>query len=105
MRTLSAYRSHSLTPSHFPGPVIAGFINQHLNWRWTWRIFLIWAGVELLLLVLFVPETFLPALLVTRARKLRKEGRTDVRAPLELDQRSLARVLIVSCGRPFGKCI
>lgn len=105
MRTLSAYRSHSLTPSHFPGPVIAGFINQHLNWRWTWRIFLIWAGVELLLLVLFVPETFLPALLVTRARKLRKEGRTDVRAPLELDQRSLARVLIVSCGRPFGMCI
>ncbi|KAL8284221.1 hypothetical protein RQP46_004970 [Phenoliferia psychrophenolica] len=83
------------------GPVIAGFVNQHLNWRWTWRIFIIWAGVEFVLLVLFVPETYLPALLVKRARKLRKAGRTDVRAPLEMDQRSMARVLLVSCGRPF----
>lgn len=42
------------------GPVIAGFINQHTSWRWTWYVQIIWASVELALLVFVVPETYAP---------------------------------------------
>ncbi|GAA6032025.1 hypothetical protein JCM8097_003393 [Rhodosporidiobolus ruineniae] len=83
------------------GPIISGFINQHTTWRWTWRVLLIWAGVELVLLFLFVPETFVPAVLKKKAKKLRKAGRTDVRAPIEVDDRSIAKVIGISCTRPF----
>ncbi|GAA5969102.1 hypothetical protein JCM11641_007470 [Rhodosporidiobolus odoratus] len=83
------------------GPIISGFINQHLDWRWTWYVLIIWAGVEFVLLMVFVPETFLPVLLKRKAKRLRKEGRTDVRAPLELDTRSVARVIGISCVKPF----
>lgn len=105
------------------GPIISGFINQHLYWRWTWWIFIICrlpvpssgsrrqrlshrdrAGVafELAAIVLWVPETFMPAILVKRAKFLRKSGRTDVHAPLELSNRSLASTLASSCATPFG---
>lgn len=33
------------------GPAISGFINQHTHWRWTYWVIVIWAGVELALLV------------------------------------------------------
>lgn len=84
------------------GPVISGLINQHLYWRWTWRVILFWAGFEMVILYLFVPETYLPALLVSKAKKLRKTGRSDVKAPLELSTRSVPRTILTNCGRPFG---
>jgi MFS family permease len=45
------------------GPIIAGFINQHTSWRWTWYVQIIWAFVELVLLVFVVPETYSPVCL------------------------------------------
>lgn len=87
------------------GPIIAGFVNQHINWRWTWWILVIWAAFEFVALFLFVPETFVPRLLVLKARKLRKAGRTDVKAPLELDPRSIPKVILISCRRPFGELV
>ncbi|BGP12510.1 hypothetical protein JCM10213v2_000427 [Rhodosporidiobolus nylandii] len=83
------------------GPIISGWINQTLDWRWTWRVLIIWAGVEFVLLLAFVPETFLPALLKRKAKQLRKQGRTDVRAPIEIDTRSMAQVVATSCYKPF----
>ncbi|BGP44550.1 hypothetical protein JCM10450v2_000364 [Rhodotorula kratochvilovae] len=83
------------------GPIISGFINQHLDWRWTWYILIMWAGAEFIALVVFVPETYLPAVLQKKAVKLRKAGRTDVRAPIEVDTRSISRVILMSCSRPF----
>ncbi|ORY69294.1 major facilitator superfamily domain-containing protein [Leucosporidium creatinivorum] len=83
------------------GPIISGFINQHLDWRWTWWVTIIWAAVELVLLFFLVPETYLPAKLLRKAKKLRKAGRTDVKAPMELDERSVPRVIATSCTRPF----
>ncbi|GAA5856336.1 hypothetical protein JCM8547_000876 [Rhodosporidiobolus lusitaniae] len=83
------------------GPLVNGFVNQHLDWRWTWRLFIIWAGVELVLLILLVPETYMQAVLKKKAKRLRKAGRTDVRAPIEVDTRSIASVIAVSCTRPF----
>ncbi|GAA5967258.1 hypothetical protein JCM8115_005444 [Rhodotorula mucilaginosa] len=83
------------------GPLISGFINQNTNWRWTWYTLIIWAAVEYVLLITLVPETYLPALLMRRAKKLRKAGRTDVKAPLEVDERSIPQVIAMSCTRPF----
>jgi MFS family permease len=110
------------------GPIISGFINEHLDWRWTWWVTIMcvdsllaaplcsadadslpvlplnsWAAVELLLIFLLVPETYLPAKLLTKAKKLRKAGRGDVKAPMELDQRSVPKVIVTSCTKPFGK--
>ncbi|GAA5839145.1 hypothetical protein JCM3766R1_002270 [Sporobolomyces carnicolor] len=83
------------------GPVISGFVNQNANWRITWYALLGWGGVELCLLVLFVPETLLDVVLKSKAKRLRKAGRTEVKAPIELDRRSIAAVLRVSCTQPF----
>jgi MFS family permease len=40
------------------GPVLGGFINSSVSWRWTYYVLLIWAGVQLVLIVAFVPETY-----------------------------------------------
>ncbi|GAA5859832.1 hypothetical protein JCM1840_006476 [Sporobolomyces johnsonii] len=82
------------------GPVISGFINQHCDWRVTWYVLLGWAGAEFIAMLLLVPETYLPAVLKKKAKKLRKAGRTDVRAPIELDDRSMIKVLGISCIKP-----
>jgi len=60
----------ALAPSVGPvtGPVFAGFINQHISWHWTYYVMLIWATVMLVLLVLLLPETLAPQLLVKKAR-------------------------------------
>ncbi|GAA5844999.1 hypothetical protein JCM11251_003177 [Rhodosporidiobolus azoricus] len=83
------------------GPILSGFINQHLDWRWTWYVLAMWAGVELVLLLVFVPETYLQAVLKHKAKRLRKSGRTDVRAPVEVDTRSIPSVIATSCVKPF----
>ncbi|KAF9445876.1 MFS general substrate transporter [Macrolepiota fuliginosa MF-IS2] len=44
------------------GPLLSGFINQHLNWRWTYYLVIIWSFVQLLAIILFVPETYAPIL-------------------------------------------
>ncbi|SCV68711.1 BQ2448_832 [Microbotryum intermedium] len=83
------------------GPIISGAINEHLDWRWTWYILIMWSTVEFAALFLLVPETYLPALLKKKAALLRKRGRTDVRAPIELDERAPLQVVAASCLRPF----
>ncbi|THH04362.1 hypothetical protein EW145_g5577 [Phellinidium pouzarii] len=81
------------TASPFLGPVVgplfSGFINQNLNWRWTYRVQIIWAFVELVALILFIPETFVPAILKRKAQKIRKHERMEVYAPLEVQQKEL----------------
>ncbi|KAK4055240.1 hypothetical protein OIV83_000521 [Microbotryomycetes sp. JL201] len=66
--------------------------------RWD---FLRWAFVEALIIYLLVPETFLPARLKQKAKRLRKAGRNDVKAPIEVDERSIPKVVAMSCVRPF----
>lgn len=40
------------------GPLIGGFINYNVHWRWTYYVLLIWAGSMLLAITLLVPETY-----------------------------------------------
>ena len=34
------------------GPLISGFINQHLHWRWTYYVQLVWCFAELVAIIL-----------------------------------------------------
>ena len=40
------------------GPLVGGLICTYTGWRWTQYVLLIWAGVLLLSIALFVPETY-----------------------------------------------
>ncbi|KAI1411776.1 putative bicyclomycin resistance protein [Hypoxylon sp. FL1857] len=84
------------------GPLLGGFINYYTTWRWTYYAMLIWAFVELVMIVLFAPETYHPIKLREKARKLRKEtGDERWKAPMEKSTKSVARSIGYSLLRPF----
>nr|UPH69767.1 putative mfs multidrug protein [Neofusicoccum parvum] len=84
------------------GPVIGNFINYYVNWRWTFWVLLIWAGVQFLLVLFCVPETYSPVLLRKEAQKMRKETGDDRwHAPIEKMKRSVGGTILRSCYRPF----
>lgn len=84
------------------GPLIGGFINQYTTWRWTFYLLLIWAGVNLGMIALLVPETYHPVLLRDKARKLRKEtGDERWKAPMEKMNKSIPKTIAYSLLRPF----
>lgn len=90
------------------GPVMASFINQSLNWRWTWYFSTIWIFVELLLIVFFVPETYAPKLLKVKAARLRKEtGNQNLKSARERQEEAMniskLKYVVKSTGRPFGE--
>ncbi|KAJ7624151.1 major facilitator superfamily domain-containing protein [Mycena rosella] len=84
------------------GPLLGGFINQNLYWRWTYRILIIWTAFQLVAIFLFVPESYAPVLLQRKARKLRKDtGDPTYWAPLDRHDIPLTRSLLLSCYVPF----
>ncbi|ORY17439.1 benomyl/methotrexate resistance protein [Clohesyomyces aquaticus] len=84
------------------GPLIGGFIVQYTNWRWCFYVLLIWSGVQLALIIIFVPETYHPVLLRNKAIRLRKEtGNEKWIAPIEKMTRSITKTVLWSCIRPF----
>ncbi|KAI9450430.1 major facilitator superfamily domain-containing protein [Lactarius psammicola] len=85
------------------GPVFSGFINQHLDWRWTYRLLIIWSFVQAVALILVVPETCIPVILKWKAQRLRKTtGDPKWYAPMEAEpQINLARKLLNNCWKPF----
>ncbi|KAI0386742.1 major facilitator superfamily domain-containing protein [Hypomontagnella monticulosa] len=84
------------------GPLIGGFINYHLEWRWTYYILLIWAFALLVAIVVLVPETYHPVLLRNKARRLRvSTGDDRWKAPMELTNKSIPRTISLSLLRPF----
>ncbi|KAJ7624144.1 major facilitator superfamily domain-containing protein [Mycena rosella] len=98
---MAVYTISPVRPSMF-GPLISGFINQNLYWRWTYRILIIWTFAELIAIFLLVPESYAPVLLKRKARKLRKEtGDQSYWAPLDRRDTSLAKSLVLSCYVPF----
>ncbi|KAF5686183.1 major facilitator superfamily transporter [Fusarium denticulatum] len=55
------------------GPIAGGFISADLGWRWTFWIIAILSGVNSIICVLFMRETYAPTILAHRAARLRKE--------------------------------
>lgn len=106
------------------GPMIGGFINSNVNWRWTHYLLIIWAFMICLALVVTVPETYReyhsdprcgklrctlvlmslidPVVLRNKARKIRKDtGDERWKAPIEMTNKSLVRTVGLSLLRPF----
>ncbi|KAL2017168.1 hypothetical protein VTK56DRAFT_2537 [Thermocarpiscus australiensis] len=84
------------------GPLVGGLINTYTSWRWTHYVMLIWSGVLLVSIALFVPETYHPVLLKRKAEKLRKATGDDRwRAPIEKTTRSVSKTVAYSLLRPF----
>ncbi|KZP20629.1 MFS general substrate transporter [Athelia psychrophila] len=95
---------YTLTPFLGPilGPLIGGFINQNVDWRWTYRVQIIWVFVELVLLLLLVPETYAPVLLKWKAARLRAASH-DAKHTCPLDRHpiDLRRAVLASIYTPF----
>ncbi|KAI9824930.1 MAG: hypothetical protein M1832_001535 [Thelocarpon impressellum] len=98
-----AFSMWSIGPMLGPiwGPLIGGFVTQYLGWRWTNWLVLIFAGVALVF-VLCVRETYAPAILRRKARRLRKETR-DERWWSRYDEKlALGPLLKMNLFRPFS---
>ncbi|KAI6136506.1 MFS general substrate transporter [Pisolithus sp. B1] len=85
------------------GPVVAGYLVQSgVSWRWLFWILTAFAGVCLVLIVLTVPETFQPVILVRKARKVRKQtGNERYYASFETQKFSFTQRMEHILARPF----
>lgn len=94
--TISPFCGPSLSP------VVCGFINLYLYFRWTFHIMTIWTGVLLIAIIIFVPETYAPVCLRKKAQRVRRETGDDrYYAPLEKNHPSLLRSIVLSSEKPI----
>lgn len=85
------------------GPVVAGFLELKKDWRWSFYV-LLWLGGASAVLMLTIPETHGPTILLTKARRIRKAkipGYENVKAPVEEEDRSLMAIYKVALTRPW----
>lgn len=97
-----AFSLFALGPMNGPvfGPLISGFTSQHLGWRWTNWLVLIFGGIALTLMAL-VKETYAPTILRKKA-KLRRKETGDARWWSRYDQKlGFWSSLKVNLARPF----
>lgn len=100
------------------GPLLGGFINYNVSWRWTYYVLLIWGVVLLVAIIVLVPETYRklpvkhvwkqpltwadPILLRNKARQMRKDtGEEKWMAPTEKTEKSVIKAVSRSLLRPF----
>ncbi|KOS46839.1 hypothetical protein ACN38_g2147 [Penicillium nordicum] len=86
------------------GPVPGAFaVNSHsVSWRWVDWMTIILAGLVLIPVVFFLPETYSPVLLYWKAKELRRlTGDDRYRSPLEFRRATFAYRLRASLYRPF----
>ncbi|KAJ6020076.1 hypothetical protein N7499_003366 [Penicillium canescens] len=90
------------------GPVVGGWVAQGassgaLSWRWVEWITLCISAVILLLIVLFLPETYAPVLLQWKAHSIRTKTKDSrYRAPIEVTREPLMKRLGRAMQRPFA---
>ncbi|CAA7259940.1 unnamed protein product [Cyclocybe aegerita] len=84
------------------GPTAAGFIGDHISWRWLFWILAAFAAVCEILIIFTIPETYKPVLLAKKAKERRLETRDDrYYAPIEREQTNLVERLEYVVIRPF----
>lgn len=100
-----AYIVFSSVGGSILGPIIGGFVEQYLHWRWTIWIQLIFGGFVQILHFLTVPETRTTIMLNNIAKKRRKTGEDpNCYGPDEIEsfwQRFTVKELIYTWLRPF----
>lgn len=85
------------------GPVIGGFCELKLNWRWDFYV-LLWLGGITWVLMFAIPETLPPMILIHKARRIRAlniPGFENIKAPAEASDRRLASMFRVALTRPW----
>jgi multidrug resistance protein len=84
------------------GPLVGGYLSMAKGWRWLYWLQLIVSGAIWALISFTVPETYAPALLKKRAKKLRKESGDDKYVTEEdLDMRPMKERMTIFLIRPF----
>lgn len=87
------------------GPVIGGFVEAFLPWRWSIWIQLIFGGFVQIMHYFFVPETRTTVMMNKIAKKMRKSGENpNIYGPTEdmsFRERFPPRELLVTWIRPF----
>ncbi|EFX03700.1 major facilitator superfamily transporter multidrug resistance [Grosmannia clavigera kw1407] len=86
------------------GPIVGGFIQDSLNWRWAIWIQLIFGGAVQVLHFFTVPETRTTIMMNRIAKRRRKEGNSNIWGPDELvpfRDRFSTREVITTWIRPF----
>ncbi|KAK4197973.1 putative MFS transporter [Triangularia verruculosa] len=100
-----AYIVFSSVGGSILGPIIGGFVEEYLHWRWTIWIQLIFGVFVQVLHLLFVPETRTTILLDRIARKRRNSGLSpNLYGPNEIEpfwRRFTFKELIWTWVRPF----
>ncbi|KAF4623183.1 hypothetical protein D9613_002094 [Agrocybe pediades] len=85
------------------GPIAAGFIGDNISWRWLFWVLTMFAAACELLIILTIPETYAPILLVRKARA-KRDATGDHRyySTLERQEISLRKRIEHVLARPFA---
>lgn len=83
-------------------PTAGGYLTQYMDWRWIFWVVSIADAVVQVLAFLFLPETYRPKILLSKAKKLRKEtGNQYLKTEHEKNNRSFWKLLGQSLARPM----
>ncbi|KAJ7240401.1 MFS polyamine transporter [Mycena haematopus] len=87
------------------GPIVSGFIlESSLSWRWVFWVMMMFAGTCTVIMILTLPETYAPVILLQKAKALRKAdpvGNNHIFAAHEKQDWSLRPILNRTLFRPF----
>ncbi|KAG5302329.1 multidrug transporter [Histoplasma ohiense] len=84
-------------------PIIGGFMEFYLDWRWNFWGQLIFGAAAQLAHLLFVPETRTTILLDREAKRRRRAGETNIYGPSEIDGPGITmRDVAIIWARPFS---
>ncbi|KAJ3568994.1 hypothetical protein NP233_g5355 [Leucocoprinus birnbaumii] len=84
------------------GPIMGGWIemNPKLEWKWIEWIQMTWAGIFILVVAFWLPETRSTIVLEKIAKQLRKET-GDSRYKARVDKPNARKLIWISCKRPI----
>ena len=84
------------------GPIAGGFVTENTTWRWVFYATSICDVCIQLMGLFFLRETYPPAILAKKARKLRKEtGNQALHTEFDHPDRTIVRHLSTAMSRPF----
>jgi len=83
------------------GPLTGGFLYVSGNWRWIYYLLAIFAGLNTVLQIILLPETYSPVLRKNKAKLLRSQGYSEEQAPIEMHM-TWHDILTIYLIRPFS---